>query len=821
MGSKLEELRAVFQREYWRSKDAGSDFCMAEAKMEVTSESGIKGYEKVKLKLNAEPDELQQNIEYLYYGRWEEHETYGKSFSVHTFVRAIPHSRAGVVRYLQDCNGIGPVTAQSLWEKFAGDAVRILRESPEIASTAVRGLKLEIAQAAAKRLDTLKAMEDCTLRMTDLLGGEKFPKSTIREAIAAWGNRAPEIISRNPYKLMRFSGCGWAKTDALYMKLGLPPNSIKRQALAAWHAVAENRDGHTWVPLETAVNGIKAKIAGATIDTDRAIAIACRSKMLHLHTDSDGNVWVSDSRRSNHEKHYSSLVIEHASHPVAWPSVIDTDLSDHQKDRVTFALSKSVSILGGGPGTGKTHTSARIIGEAVKHFGWGAVGVGAPTNKAALRLTEFLREKQIPVAATSIHRMLGVSSSDDGKGGWSFVHDHDNPLPYKFVILDESSMIDASLMASLLDAIKPGTMVLFVGDTNQLPPVGHGAPLRDLIKFGIPYGELTEVRRNSGSGVLACHDIRQGKSFKTDSELNPMEGKNLKLISCPSSRSLDRIVQLITNIRDAEFLDAKGRKIDAIDDIQVIVAVNKKSKLSRKEVNKRLQLELNPSGKASFNGKFRVGDKIVCLKNRTFSIVPAPRSVDISDDDYDDIYDGFIESDDGPEAFVANGEQGRVAEIDGRRMTVRINSPTRYIKVMLGKPVEDKGNGKESDQADSEDDTGCDWDLAYAISCHRAQGSQWQVVIVALDDHSGATGTYGICKREWLFTAISRFQFVCLLVGQMQTALVQIRSTALAGRKTFAVERMEALASGVPFDRNQPAIAGTSHQIHGGTAAAV
>ena len=395
----------------------------------------------------------------------------------------------------------------------------------------------------------------------------------------------------------------------------------------------------------------------------------------------------------------------------------------------------------------------------------------------------------LPLKARTIHSLLKVSKSGgkdgdgDGSGEWGFEYNASNPLPYRFVIVDESSMIDTPLMGSLLAAISKGSAVLFIGDTNQLPPVGHGAPLRDLIKAGIPSGELTDIKRNAGTIVRACGVIRDigdsvVRSIPTDAveavDLEAQPPRNLPLI--PASTAEDVTAKILETIRAIR----EGGKFDPVWDTQIVVAVNDKSCLSRKSLNKILQTELNPSGLRVEGSPFRVNDKVIQLKNQFYRVVD-PKS------DYRPL-------DSGEEAFIANGEFGRVVVVEEKRTVVRFPSgdSPRFVVIPRGKQEGDGGSGDGASAGEGSVATGCNLDLGYAATCHKMQGSQSPIVIVALDDYPGASGRYGVAKREWLYTAISRAEKLCYLIGKQSTALKMMRERALPGRKTFLREKIEA-----------------------------
>lgn len=193
-------------------------------------------------------------------------------------------------------------------------------------------------------------------------------------------------------------------------------------------------------------------------------------------------------------------------------------LTPHQQSAASIVTAHPISILGGSPGTGKTFVASTIIEAATEFIGADKIAVCAPTGKAAVRITEALAANGVELRATTIHSLLRVQQNTV-TDGWGFEYGPDNLLPHTLIVVDESSMIDASLMASLLSARRRGCSILFVGDVNQLPPVGAGAPLRDMIRAGVPYAELREIIRNDGGIVDACAKIRDGQEFASGGNL--------------------------------------------------------------------------------------------------------------------------------------------------------------------------------------------------------------------------------------------------------------------------------------------------------------
>lgn len=464
----------------------------------------------------------------------------------------------------------------------------------------------------------------------------------------------------------------------------------------------------------------------------------------------------------------------------SWPTITtDSGCTAHQLEQLGSATALRLGLLTGSPGTGKTFTVGRLAAAIVAEHGSSCLAVAAPTGKAAVRVSEAMAGYGVPVRARTIHSMLGIGKRDEAEG-WGFLHNADNPLPYKFIIIDEGSMIDTPLMGSLLSACPKGCHVLIVGDPNQLPPVGHGAPLRDMIAAGVPCGELKEIKRQgAGSAIIdACAAIRDGIQFQTCPKIDIAAGQDLYLVGCDGPEA--QIAKMLAGVNSA-----KAIGLDPVWDCQVLVPVNAKSDLGRKALNQILQRELNPSGQGVVAGGFKVNDKIVNTKNGFFRI-----------------WDEQEERAGSEETFVANGELAAVVKVDEKQIVARLESPRRLIAIGLGKAEAEEGEGgsegSAGDGAEKEKPkTGCTWDLGYALSTHKSQGSEWPVVIVMLDEYPGAKR---VCSREWVYTAISRAKKLCLLVGKRDVADRFCRRQVLPMRKTFLVERIgeekELLAAG-------------------------
>lgn len=433
---------------------------------------------------------------------------------------------------------------------------------------------------------------------------------------------------------------------------------------------------------------------------------------------------------------------------IAWPSVKDIDgISGHQSEEIGKAMAKAVGVFGGGPGTGKSFTIAKLARRIVGEFGESSIGIMGPTGKSAVRVTEIMQANGLELRARTIHSSLAAL-----KAPWVF--------PFRYIVIDEFSMVDIDTFAAFLRSVSVGTHVLLVGDCNQLPPVGHGAPLRDLIAAGLPYGELREIKRNSGGIVEACAAIRDRQPWSA--------GDNLAVIE--SWNPDDQIRHMIAEIRRQI---ASGR--DGIWDVQIVCAVNEKSPLGRKSLNKLLQEELNPNGGQQGGGPFRVGDKAVNTKNGYF------QSIEFDESDPD------TQTNERGEVYVANGELAEVIDVHDKLVIAKLSNPERIIKIPMGKADQGEeqpdGDGANSDKTG----TGCSWDLGYALSVHKAQGAEFPVTIVMLDEYPGARL---ICDRSWIYTAISRAKARCVLIGRKSVAERFCRVSNISRRKTLLKERI-------------------------------
>ena len=858
MAAQLQEIEGMYRGERFRF-----DECVI-GEIE-TAASAANGY--VTVKGDATTDELQRGGRYRFYGRFASYRnkyngTEEQQFHFQTFVPALSHDREGVVAYLANAGeglGMGKVTAEKAFDVFGADAVSIIRQTPRELLRLNGRITAEQCQAIADKLQTQKATEDATIDLTSLLAGRGLPKTTARNAIKKWGNRAAELVRRDPYSLMNFRGCGFKLCDKLYLEMGLPADKLRRQALCAWYAVASQNEGHTWVPAGVVVQAIRQAIGSDKARPREAVRLAMRLARLSPDhygalagvktvgvngpiSDEGDIAWLAEGRAAASEDSLARIIgtaINEAKpkpmtvfdqQVVSWreavsaiqcqrcgrlltapevhvwdgkpfgptcigyisdgtdvevlslnqwkeqqpeivrsqvltvprgkvelppfslwpePATID-GIDDHQRAKLNDALVSRVAVLGGSPGTGKTYTTAMLIRSLLRsgRVSPEDIAIGAPTGKAAVRLSEALQAAGVPLRAKTWHSLLGIGKGED-RGGWSFLHNEHNPWDYRIIIGDESSMVDLSLMRSVFAARARGCHVLLVGDVHQLPPVGAGAPLRDIVNSQcVGYGELTEIKRNSGGIVEACAAIRDELRWET--------GDNLNLVPASGKTAVTEVLKSLQT--------AAARGLDPIWDCQILVAVNDRSELSRKSMNNVLQHELNSNPEVK-GSPFRLADKIVCLKNGNYPLAEKPQNQEEPDS-----------------VYVANGELAMIIAIEEKRLIAKLSISDQEIVIPRGKPSKNAGSDED------ESATGCSWDLAYALSVHKSQGSEWPVVIVMLDEYPGAKF---VCSREWLYTAVSRAKEQCILIGHRHVADAMCRLQAIGKRKTLLRERLQ------------------------------
>ena len=442
--------------------------------------------------------------------------------------------------------------------------------------------------------------------------------------------------------------------------------------------------------------------------------------------------------------------------PLEKPIPIPTeDLAEDQIEAARILSQHRFAVLMGPPGSGKTYLFARYV-LGLQAAGYRRIAYCAPTGKAAARMTESLADTVSGAQAYTIHKTLGPQP--DMEGGFSFTYGPRNPLPVDAIVVDETSMLDTGLAARLLEATTPNMAILFVGDPYQLPSIGPGSVLRDLASSGVPTSELNEIKRNAGQIVRACHRIKDGKAFQWSENVDLDGGENLRHILKTDARE---IIETIVRIA-SEKVRLMG--LDPVWDCQVIAPMNEKSEVSCKALNERLAEALNP-GPPIKGLDFRIGDKVVRTKNAVVVGTYGSR--------FDRKFDGeLVRPEDLDPVEITNGDQGRMLAVVRDRekknyIVVHLRNPDRIVYLPRG----------EHHLA-----------RAYALTCHKMQGSDAPIVVLPLHRSFGRFPT-----REWIYTALSRAKHLCITVGESQVALDMVRRVS-PRRITRLVERIQGKA---------------------------
>ena len=696
--------------------------------------------------------------EYILAGRWVENEKFGRQFKHTSVTLAAPVTADGLKAYLKKtCDGIGPAIAQRLHDAFGEKAVETLRTDPSSAAATVKGLSITVAEAAADELNKCHALEAVNIQLSSLLDGYGFRSNVYNDVIERWGVDAARRIRSNPFCLLtkHIPSVGFRRVDKLFCDLYADQpdkiNSPKRLAIAAWWTLRSDASGHTWYSINKIDQSLR-ELGAKDFNVKHIIDILKRAKWVAVREFNE-QLYVTDIDRARCERNVANMIADHLRAPIEPYNFSEYgNLTIHQIESANRVLSTPIGILCGTPGTGKTFTLSRIVRDMLNNRM--NVAVAAPTGKAAVRCTSAMEACGVDSIATTIHTLLAPRFLN---GKMQFTYNAENPLPYDVVIIDESSMLDTQLFRSLLAAMHPTMRLILVGDPYQLPPVGWGQPMNDLIKQGkAGIGELTEVHRNSGAIVLGCQAIKSGNVPKFAERYIPGD-PTTNLVIIPAVQEEAILSRLVLGIR--KFVE-RGIKLS---DIQVIVPTNAGGKLGRHNINSMLQREFNPNGFQVDGNRFRVEDKAIILKNR---LVPGVQG-NYSPEDIDEW----------GEVYVANGDVGTVVKVTGRNTFIKVVHPSRLIRVGPAAVKEEKDEKKKDRLAEPhrDNDGDVDFDLAYGITCHKSQGSGYPYVFVVLDPSYGAMS---VASRQWLYTATSRAEQLAVWVGDVKTAKQMIGKIA-------------------------------------------
>ena len=670
-------------------------------------------------------------------GQWARHPNHGSQFKAEICEQTLPATITGIQGYLGSgmIKGIGPRLAERIVGKFKEETFDVIEQTP--------GRLLEVPGIGMDRTDKInKAWQEQkqVKEIMVLLHGHGVSTSLAVKIYKTYGDQSLEIVQQNPYQLERdIYGVGFKTADKLARALGLPvdhPSRIEAGIVFALNEMINN--GHVFVPRETlgqrAVEllEVPADLISPALDRlaqeDRiradmvplhhkplekgkpAVGEAAglyNSSVIYLTPLYFGEKGVADRLKALAGSFSAARVMNHA-------LFADEQLSDEQQSGIQMALTHPVSVLTGGPGTGKT-TCLKALITTLETQGM-KYALASPTGRAAKRLSEATGRP-----ARTIHRLLEYSPLE------GFKHNEENPLDVDFLIVDEASMLDLLLTNHLLKAVQPGTRLLFVGDVDQLPSVGAGDVLRDLIDSRIvPVTRLKTIYRQAAHSMIItnAHRINQGKF--PDFPKGGNEGDFFLFPAEDAAAAADWIIQIVTERIPQKF------GFDAIHDIQVMAPIYR-GPAGVIALNDRLQEKLNPPAnnkpeRRLFGTLFRLGDKVMQTQNN-----------------YDkDVY---------------NGDIGFIQSIDviEQNLTVHFDGRTTAF------------DWSEADQLS----------LAYVISVHKAQGSEFPVVVMPI-----VTQHYTMLQRNLLYTGITRARQLCVLAGSRRAVHMAVQNNKVTQRFT-------------------------------------
>ncbi len=654
-------------------------------------------------------------------GCWTYHSEYGQQFKAEYYEKNMPKERDDILKYLASgvIKGIRRVTAEKIVGFFGEKSLDIIAATPERLAE-ISGISLKKAFEIGKAYSNCLGVRDIVIFL------QKFgisPNLAVK-VYKHYGSGAVDVVKSNPYLLSQeVYGIGFKTADKIAMSMGFSQNSQARIEAALSYTLWDGTiSGHTFLPLKLLVDNTCRLIGVDEVECETAVTSMLFSNRLVSEP------LVATQAVYQPAMHYaetqsairlgSIAAAELASLETEVDSVIQSVegeqgivLAGQQREAVYASLKNGAMVITGGPGTGKT-TIIKAIIKVMERLGK-SVLLAAPTGRAAKRMTEMCGAE-----AKTLHRLLEVGFSEDGEG-MSFSRDDKTPLDCDVLIVDEMSMVDILLFHSLLKAIKSGTRLIMVGDSDQLPSVGAGDVLRDIIASGrVHVIQLSEIFRQAKESMIVvnAHRINHGEypiANKKDSDFFFMRRDNGQEI-------LYSIVDLCRSRLPATY------GYDPITQIQVLTPT-RKGVTGVGTLNEKLQEALNPKSalkkeKQHKTFVFREGDKVMQIKNN-----------------YETVW--INESDDSEGTGVFNGDVGFIDEIDIKEETLTVLFEERRVVY-------------DFSQLD-------ELDLAYAVTVHKSQGSEFEAVVMPMYPTAPM-----LQNRNLLYTAVTRAKKLVVLCGR-------------------------------------------------------
>ena len=667
-------------------------------------------------------------------GTWVDSK-YGVQLRVEHCETALPTSSVGLARFLSSqLTGIGLRMAERIIQHFGENTVSIFDNEPD--------RLLEVNGISKKKLESIKqewAEKQGSRQTFVYLQGHGLSYDLSARLIAHYGNRIIPILTQQPYLLAKeINGIGFKRADQIAMQMGIDAANPMRIEAGIDYALydAESTDGHCYLPLPVLIANAARLLQVSEDDVRTHIDALIERRTIRKDTDDNGETIVYRAFMWNLERAVANEIarmVQASSH--ARPSDEDLsrirrietrlgiELADTQREAVLTGLAEKFMVITGGPGTGKT-TLVRVFVAAAQEQEI-PVFLAAPTGRAAKRLNETTGHE-----AKTIHRLLEYAYSDDAHG--SFTRDRDNPLPAGIYIIDEASMIDLSLMRALLVALPDDARIVFVGDVDQLPSVGMGTVLKDLIASGcLPVIRLKTVFRQAEQSKIVqnAHRINDGVYPLVPTREEMMDAKcEFFLFNAATPEHGEKLIeQLVCDKLPKRF------GLDPMSEIQVLCPMRQNTG-GVEHINQILQQRLNPNGLAiegSYQG-FRIGDRVMQLKN-----------------DYDnDVFNGDIGT------ILASQNNKTLIEFDGRVV--------EYAK----KNMENLA-------------------LAYACTVHKSQGSEYPAVICTF-----LRSQSFMLQRNLIYTALTRARKIAVFITDQYTLKAAIDNNRPADRYTRLAKRI-------------------------------
>ena len=701
------------------------------------------------------PDVISSENTLELFGAWGVDKRGQKQYQFKNYSRVQPAGRWGIIAFLSKAAGIGPTIAEAIYNAFEEDSINAILERKDEVLAKVPALRPEVANEAAIYLSTIVDEMRLKLPLLDLFKGTKVGQRIADKVIEARIPDAVDSIKRNPFLLMEFRGVAFKSADSLRVKLRLPSNMPER-ILGACHQAFYDASDKTWISISEISKVMKDLLEMSSFDAIVNVNKLVEQDKVVKNQVGDG-VWYALKQQALNEEYVAQEICERRHIEGCWPveeimAALDgtDEIDEHQREvlRHNLTMGGRIAVLPGSPGTGKTYVLGKIIRACVQ-MGM-SVAAAAPTGKAAQRLNERLGNI---TTATTIHRLLKPKPVS---GGGFVFSENSHDITHDIIAIDESSMVSNELAAALFRGLSYNCRILFVGDRNQLPPVGCGTLMRDLQECG--YREFEKIVRNAGMIVEACHAIKSGE--RPQLHLTGTPGQNVEtstnvhLVSARKNEDkATKILKIVEAIKAGKFVDKNGTQLGP-NDIQFLTATHAEPNIGRHALNKFLQSQLNPGGKGEHE-IFKVGDKVLNNDN-TF-------------------LEGFVKDDQGnltkpmTKIFVSNGDMGTVIVSEKKRIQVLLASGNARVVVPCG-----ESNGS--------------WDLGFCCTTHKAQGSEWLYVVAVIGDDYGSKC---VASREFLYTALSRAKHCTILVSSVQGIGDLVKESRMWDRKSLILELME------------------------------